>query len=66
VWLALLKWLPPPKLSKVGLFKGSHSCPLTTTGPLSPFFVVSLPAAWITHNLKATPTYSYSLKDLVN
>jgi len=43
-WLSLLRWLPSPKLSKVGLFRGPYGRRPTTTGPLGPFFVASLPA----------------------
>jgi len=35
-WLSFLMWLPPLKLSKVGLFRGSHGCRPTTTGPVGP------------------------------
>jgi hypothetical protein len=38
-WLSLLRWLPPPKLSKVGLFRGSHDRRPTTTRPLDPFLL---------------------------
>ena len=37
--LSLLRWLPPPKLSKVGLFRGSHGRRPTTTGLLGPFLL---------------------------
>jgi hypothetical protein len=37
---SFLRWLPPPKLSKVGLFGASHGRQSTTTGSLGPFFVV--------------------------
>jgi hypothetical protein len=38
-WLSLLRWLPPPKLSKVGLFRGSHGRRPTTTRPLGLFLL---------------------------
>jgi hypothetical protein len=40
-WLSLLKWLPPPKLSEVGYFWGSHGRRPNTIGPTRP--IASLP-----------------------
>jgi hypothetical protein len=56
--LSLLRWFPPPKLSKVGFFRGSHGRRPTTTRPLGPFFAASLPAG----NSGGCPHHSHPLK----
>ena len=55
-WLYLLRWLPPSKLSKMGLFRGSHGRRPTTTGPLRPFFLLCLCHWVIVEDVLIIPT----------